>query len=78
MELKFYGNVKFEGKEYLLLEEAYIGNETTKYITVMQATALDKNYDKVLVKWKHVEFFYKENLELDDYDYSKPTNVTYL
>ena len=75
MEFKNYGEVTFNGKEYLLLEEAYIGNETTEYITVMKATALDNNYDKVLVKWN---FVYEENSELDDYDYSIATSVEYI
>jgi hypothetical protein len=76
MEFKNYGTVEFEGKKYLLLEEAYISTkELTEYITVMQAIALDKNYEKVMVNW---EFTYDENLELDDYDYSIATSVTYL
>jgi len=69
------GEITFKGKEYLLLQEPYIGNETTEYITVMQATALDSNDEKVLIKWN---FVYKENFELNDYDHSVATSIEYI
>jgi hypothetical protein len=75
-ELKFYGTVEFENKNYLLIEEAYIGNDYySDDILKMQATALDENFKKVFVTW---EFVHEENFELDDYHYSIATSVEYI
>ncbi len=75
MELKDYGTVVFERREYLLLEQAYIAKCYEHDMLQMQATALDSNYDKVFVTWL---FVHEENFELEDYDYSKATSVEYI
>ncbi len=70
---KKYGYVEFEGKKYVLTEEAYItGNWIGDAHFQMACDALDQEGKEYKVYWIFEDI---EGLELDGYDYDDVARV---